>query len=453
MSRTKITRREMLRGLGVAAVGAALSACQPQVIKETVVVEKVVTATPEPAPSGPIEIVFWDNAPNSEKTWGEAFPIFEAENPGIKPKLVVIPGTDWQQALFASYTVGTPPDVLEMNSNPMIELQVKYQPWLPVGELSKDWDVLDMMSPAALESLTFDNQLIGWPSTNSFMILFVRKSWMENVGWDKPAPYFEDWTEWADLMKKLTFEDPDGNGADDTWGYVMFGSMDRTYAATQFRYMMAAAGKEYILPGKLNFNTERGVEVLKFMQDCVHTWKVSPTDTSSYGHMELYRDVDAGVAGMGRCGTWNPTSWSETLNHDFVTTPYPPFKKGETAYQIGDFASLCIGKETKYPEASGKLAKFALSKPAQEIKFKQSGQNPVRNDIDLVSLGAVQEHADIMALQSEMNFHYFERDPNWGADHKEILCRHVQACLLDATADPAAELAAAEEEILPLFPS
>ena len=40
MSAKKISRRELLRGLGLAAMGSALAACAPQVVKEAVIVEK-----------------------------------------------------------------------------------------------------------------------------------------------------------------------------------------------------------------------------------------------------------------------------------------------------------------------------------------------------------------------------------------------------------------------------
>ena len=41
MSRKRMSRRQMLKGIGLAAVGAAAAACKPQtvVIKETVIVE------------------------------------------------------------------------------------------------------------------------------------------------------------------------------------------------------------------------------------------------------------------------------------------------------------------------------------------------------------------------------------------------------------------------------
>jgi len=42
MSDKKLKRRDFLRGLALAAGGTALAACAPKVVKETVVVEKVV---------------------------------------------------------------------------------------------------------------------------------------------------------------------------------------------------------------------------------------------------------------------------------------------------------------------------------------------------------------------------------------------------------------------------
>ena len=55
MSSEKVTRRRFLKGLAVATGGAVLAGCAPKVVKETVVVEKsvekVVTATPKPAPT------------------------------------------------------------------------------------------------------------------------------------------------------------------------------------------------------------------------------------------------------------------------------------------------------------------------------------------------------------------------------------------------------------------
>jgi len=106
MSAKKISRREMLKGLGLAMAGTALAACAPKVVKETVivekpvekvvketvvvqgtpqVVEKVVTATPAPVKEVTLDV----GASNPEYSNAERqiWDVFEAEHPGIKIQL------------------------------------------------------------------------------------------------------------------------------------------------------------------------------------------------------------------------------------------------------------------------------------------------------------------------------------------------------------------------------
>jgi hypothetical protein len=43
--KSQMTRRQLLRYLGLGSVGVALAACQPKIVKETVIQEKVVKET------------------------------------------------------------------------------------------------------------------------------------------------------------------------------------------------------------------------------------------------------------------------------------------------------------------------------------------------------------------------------------------------------------------------
>jgi len=421
---------------------------EEKVVKETVVVteEKVVTPTPEP--TGPAKIVFWQDTSAYQEFWEQLAKDFMAENPDIEVEVRLIPSVGWTQALLASFVAGNEPDVCWMSFDFVVDLYAKYKCWLPLDDYVKGWEGLDHMTPMALNNMTFDGQLVGLQASNHWQGLFIRKSWLEAVGWTKKDPYLEDWDDLLELATKFTFEDPDGNGQDDTWGYEMFGSLSRNYATIQYEYMMNAAGQELALPRQLNFNTERGQEVLQFMQDLIYEHKVVPPDTANYTHVEFYRDVQAGRVGIGRMADWNVGRWNEWLDHDYVVTPYPPFKKGETAYQSSVFRGLVISRNSKFPDATAKFAKFLVSKPAQEVIYKGSGMI-VRRDLDWEALGAAAE--DMIFRTTPVDQVYLVRDPKWTADVKAALAKHIQSAMLDENMSHADALAAAEEEILPMW--
>ena len=125
MSRKTLSRRQMLKGLGLATVGAAAAACQPKTIvvketvKETVIVEgtpqivekevtKIVEATP--APDEIVEITFmgW-GATEEDEGVRAAIRTFEGAEPNIKVTWLHTPD-NYGEKLLAMLAAGTPPD-------------------------------------------------------------------------------------------------------------------------------------------------------------------------------------------------------------------------------------------------------------------------------------------------------------------------------------------------------
>jgi len=126
MKMRKLTRREMLKSLGLAVAGAALAGCTPEVVKETVIVEKPVdkvvketvivekVVTAVPAPEEPEELVFWHNMPSG--AWYDCIDAmvtkFNEENPNI---IVTHSGFEHQQftstLLPTAFAGGAPPDI------------------------------------------------------------------------------------------------------------------------------------------------------------------------------------------------------------------------------------------------------------------------------------------------------------------------------------------------------
>lgn len=79
--------------------------------------------------------------------------------------------------------------------------------------------------PGGFEGATIDGRLYAYPyMTDNFhqaINLWIRDDWLENTNSEVPTTI----DEMVELARKFTFEDPDGNGADDTYGLGVSGDV------------------------------------------------------------------------------------------------------------------------------------------------------------------------------------------------------------------------------------
>ena len=69
--------------------------------------------------------------------------------------------------------------------------------------------------------------------------LLIRKDWLDNLGLEVPTTT----EELREVLRAFTFDDPDGNGRDDTWGYGAFVESDTTingYPGSRFFPLLGA---------------------------------------------------------------------------------------------------------------------------------------------------------------------------------------------------------------------
>lgn len=397
------------------------------------------------------EIVLWQDVAAYQETFENIASLFMKENPNINVKIELIPSTGWEQGLTSAFIAGNEPDISYIQFDFALMMEQKYAPWLNLGDYGvKDWPEYKNQVPAALNCLTYKDELYGLMQCDNWQGLFIRKSWMENVGWEKEYPYIESWQDLVDLAQKFTTEDPDKNGKNDTFGYEILGSLSRNYAEVQFEYMMNAAGEELVKDGKLNFNTEKGIAACQFMKDLVYKYGVVPKDSSTYTHVEFYRDVEGGKVGIGRVAPWNVAGWDKALNGDYEVVPYPPMEKGAYGYQSSVYRALSVSKNSKYPEAALKLVQFFLQDKAQEIMYKGTGF-VLNKNLDYKTLSTSPRDLAFRVPSELVKPVYLVTDPNWTNECKAILAIHVQNVIANANSDPAAEMKAAEEEINKIF--
>ncbi len=140
------------------------------------------------------------------------------------------------------------------------EMAFEYAPtWMEI--------VYEMVDPEIIRAqMTYKGEFWGLPYTNATQskqggVMAIREDWMENLGITETPKTIE---EFEDLLRRFTYDDPDGNGQDDTYG--LHGT---NYG---FTYVYGAFGVTrnawYERDGKVVFSntTEEFKELLKTLQ-------------------------------------------------------------------------------------------------------------------------------------------------------------------------------------------
>ena len=81
-----------------------------------------------------------------------------------------------------------------------------------------DYEYLSQISDVAKQNIAIDGRIYGIPRTRQLMrhVITYRQDWLDNLGL-QPAATFE---EFEKIIRAFTFDDPDKNGKNDTYGIV-----------------------------------------------------------------------------------------------------------------------------------------------------------------------------------------------------------------------------------------
>lgn len=154
----------------------------------------------------------------------EENPLFEQEVErltGVKVKLVKPTSSEYTTKMTAMLATGEPLDIVYMNSPDFYALK-EQDLFEPLTEWIKNSPVLsdpEVIAPSEWERITQEDGHI-YGVFNKFeqgTLPIVRADWMEKLGFDPP----QSLDEYYELLKAFTFQDPDGNGKDDTYGLVL----------------------------------------------------------------------------------------------------------------------------------------------------------------------------------------------------------------------------------------
>ena len=379
--RTRITRRALIRSLGVGAVSASaaamLAACgeaqvvtvekivekevpvervvekevpiQQIVTKEVVkevpvekqvpvevekVVERVVTqiveVAPQRSPAPPIQFMNYWSRGNRWETMKVGLEIFDKKHPEIQYDLIPLPPRFYQEKSAIMFAAGTVGDLLVMNGGQMFQFEGNLLPLNDIApKLGVDFDdyvLLERLHPdrPSVWTVGIDGQFYAFP----FMIgsvggWYYNVNILEGAGLQHPD---ETWT-WEvqdEALKQMTdAEKP------------QFGTWNRNNTEVQLFERIAEAGgkhfkevdRPYLTAG---FDSPESVASFERWMNYIHVDGVAPppAEIASLGIEGVSNPFLAGRIGMLHGGIHTPGNYDAIVKDRFkfeiMPTPVPP---------------------------------------------------------------------------------------------------------------------------------
>jgi len=266
----------------------------------------------------------WSSVPDPGGPGAQA--INEKFNVNYKTNLV--PMDQAAQKLAVLMASGDIPDFVGLGSADASFVKwAKQGAFLPLNDYIDKYPVLKYVPKHAWDSVTVDGKIYGIPrfSTTKYRNYpIIRKDWLDKLGLQMPTNY----KELLEVAKAFTFKDPDGNGKNDTYGFVMANGLDNEMAIgsgyASDTWSMKNDKGQYI-PGVIS---EAGKERTQFLHDA-YAAGVVQKDWPVLTYKDNRTMFWGGKAGIYYEGTPGSSAlFSQILKAvpTAVIEPIPPFK-------------------------------------------------------------------------------------------------------------------------------
>lgn len=174
--------------------------------------------------------------------------------------------TNYEQKLYAIMASGDLPDFVAINSREDLVTFASQGLLIPLDDYLAEYpDFVKKFKPISWELAKYEGKIYAIPAQRydpTPLVAFARKEWVEQLGIDPTK--FMTIDEWYNMLRAFTYDDPDKNGQNDTFGMTAMGEVDLTYNlfmdafdAAKYKFVDGELRPNYILDGYKNW--------LKFM--------------------------------------------------------------------------------------------------------------------------------------------------------------------------------------------
>ncbi|MHB0857161.1 MAG: substrate-binding domain-containing protein [Anaerolineae bacterium] len=380
-----LSRRQFVKLAGAGVGFATLAACAPQVVTETVEVEKVVKETVEvekvvketvetvvtatPAPQGPRTIQYssWFYGPAEEQMNKDLSALFNEKNAPDKVEPLLMPWSNYTQKLEIMTAGGVAPDIIYWDPDWAYTYFTKgwFRSLQPYFDQNPDLKDPEKYVLNAYETSVFGGEQYGVPNGTYCNLVYYNVDAFDSAGVDYPN---RDWT-WQDYTEasiKLTKMDGDmfeqygtivGNlGAYWGWQDLVWGEGSDLFDKVE-------------MPTKCTLDNEAGYFAWQWIQDLIYKHKVAPTAAQQSA---LGGDFASGKVAWYIEGTWSISSYREieAFKWDLADLPMGSKGRSNTSLFAGPYF---LTQQSKSPDLAWEFLHFILGEDGQGF-FAADGQ-------------------------------------------------------------------------------
>jgi len=212
--------------------------------------------------------------------------------------------------------------------------------------------------------------------TNPIMLIYNKRMFRE-VGFDDPPRTHSEYLMAAEKMTR----DIDGDGYVDQWvGVTDIRARwrDRLFDFYPL-YIAASGGRTLIDSGEITFDNEIAVGIFRFFQAIYENGYFPREITTVRRDFFLHETAGSRITGpweIAHTEKFKP----EGFEYDFSPVPVPDGVQ-EPYYTYGDYKSIVVFKNTKYPREAWEFVQFMISEENDLKLLKIATQLPVRGDV------------------------------------------------------------------------
>lgn len=300
----------------------------------------------------------------------------------------------------------------------------------------------DQLFQTAWKSTRYiDGKYYGVPTSAQTFALFVRKDWREKLGLPQP----KNWDDIQALAKAFTTQDPDGNGKNDTYGFIVPASTTRGYASWFMSSFIWQAGGDFVKEesGKFSasLNTPEVAQAMTFMRAMMCD-KVTQPGAINATTADVIPSFRSGQSGMFFSGPYHIALFDKDPGKDNFEVIPAVGPKGEATLAEG--TTVFMMKSSVQKEAARQFIEFMISPEGQEIGMGKGSQHipvvrlPVNKNVDVKAVYQDARWETFARLYNEQG-RYVPQIPNW-TPVRQVAAEGFNRIFADCSSDIPGEL-------------